>query len=59
MRHYKKLTRTQRNLLLKAGCKEDLHNVYYLIETRELIHFTTPDGKKIYYNKETKKITEE
>lgn len=59
MRHFKKLTRTQRNLLIKAGYRGDLHNLYYLTDKGKDLQFVTSEGKKLLYNKELKEVREE
>lgn len=58
MRHSKKLTRTQRNLLIRAGYKEDLHNLYYVMDKGTDLVFIDTDCNKVLYNKNSKTITE-
>jgi hypothetical protein len=59
LRHFKKLTRTQRNLLIDAGYREDLHNLYYVMDEGKDLQFVTSEGKKLLYNKELKEVREE
>lgn len=58
MRQSKKLTRTQRNLLIKAGYKKDLHNLYYVMDKGTDLLFIDTDCNKVLYNKNSKTITE-
>lgn len=58
MRHSKKLTRTQRNLLIRAGYKKDLHNLYYVMDKGTDLVFINTDCNKVLYNKNSKTITE-
>lgn len=58
MRHSKKLTRTQRNLLIRAGYKKDLHNLYYVMDKGTDLVFIDTDCNKVLYNKNSKTITE-
>ena len=58
MRHLKKLTRTQRNLLIKAGYKKDLHNLYYIMDKGNELLFINEDSNKVLYNKNSKTVTE-
>ena len=59
MRHSKKLTRTQRNLLIKAGYEKDLHNLYYVMDKGTDLLFIDTDCNKVLYNKSSKTIKEE
>jgi hypothetical protein len=58
LRHSKKLTRTQRNLLIKAGYKKDLHNLYYIMDKGNELLFIDGDCNKVLYNKSSKTVTE-
>ncbi len=58
MRHSKKLTRTQRNLLIRAGYKKDLHNLYYVMDKGTDLVFIDTNCNKVLYNKNSKTITE-
>lgn len=58
MRHSKKLTRTQRNLLIKVGYKKDLHNLYYVMDKGNELLFIDEDCNKVLYNKSSKTVTE-
>lgn len=58
LRHSKKLTRTQRNLLIKAGYKKDLHNLYYIMDKGNELLFIDEDSNKVLYNKNSKTVTE-
>ena len=58
MRHSKKLTRTQRNLLIRAGYKKDLHNLYYVMDKGTGLVFIDTNCNKVLYNKNSKTITE-
>lgn len=58
MRHSKKLTRTQRNLLIRAGYKKDLYNLYYVMDKGTDLVFIDTDCNKVLYNKNSKTITE-
>jgi hypothetical protein len=58
LRHSKKLTRTQRNLLIKAGYKKDLHNLYYVMDKGNELLFIDEDCNKVLYNKSSKTVTE-
>lgn len=58
MRHSKKLTRTQRNFLIRAGYKKDLHNLYYVMDKGTDLVFIDTDCNKVLYNKNSKTITE-
>ena len=61
MRHYKKLTRAQRQLLMKSGYSGDLKKVYYLTENSERIDFVVvgTEMKKFSLFKGTNTIQEE
>lgn len=58
MRHSKKLTRTQRNFLIKVGYKKDLHNLYYVMDKGNELLFIDEDCNKVLYNKSSKTVTE-
>ena len=56
MRQYKKMTRTQRQLLSRNGYKGDLYNTYYVMEDKKYIYFRTTDGVEVLFEKESSRV---
>lgn len=56
MKQSKKISRQQRNLLLRKGYKGDVNSVRFLVEDKEKMVFVEEDGTNVIYDKHDNKL---